>query len=298
MSTLSKNFNTARFITSIITSARDSVEVGGSTLKSAKAYVNYQLIIRMSDAESATRPCDDVQRCQNVDSLINECHTKAKFIQYCDNIICAHEPIIADHAAFMERVRAAKAVRATYTVEEAHVEALEVNAMFDAHTEALAWDRRYEGTTSAAERMYCTQYPNTSRTVASFPAYDVYDMGAEVLELTRRQSQQIEFALPFESRNYGTMFRMFKLSGCAPYAGERGSDEAASIARATARNEDLYFMFGLGTSITAHKRPKEYKVLLKNGQLIRYDDHLLQVEVIRGEHIKMHIVQCFSPVPA
>lgn len=281
---LRKAFDNATFIADILKSAIGQIHKGGK-LKDVKAYVYYQLVTRPEEGSAEENV--DANHCKRVWFYIADRHTKARFESGCNYMIADVTPSIAVWARFMDKVRECKKSRAEFTVETAHAEALEFNARFDMEAEAMEIDRAYE-TFTAAERMYCLQYAETSSVAASVPAFDVYDMGVEVLDLTRRQMQQIEFALPYQSRNHGTLHKMFKMGSVATYAVSRGLNEVEQVDRAIANGHALYFMYGLGASLTSHQRPREFKVLLKDGQLIRHDGLVFKA-VVRGEHVSLEL---------
>ncbi|HHQ6598117.1 TPA: hypothetical protein ACSTLU_004423 [Serratia fonticola] len=123
--------------------------------------------------------------------------------------------------------------------------------------------------------------------VASFKAYNVYDLRQHVMSVSRRQADSLEFAMEYKSRSHGIQYKMFKLSSVAAYAAQYNEDEAEAVARAKSFGHELYFMVPLGCSLTSQKRSHANKYLVKPNQLISFDGQLLRVEPASNKNIKL-----------
>lgn len=278
MSKLSEAHKAASFIVSIMNNARIMLD-NNETMRCIKTqYLRYQLV----DSDQA--PATGLFYFER----LNACRTKEGFRTMMELVSLDQQPAIKAWDAFMQRVREAKATRAALTVDEAHAEALQVNAAFDLHTEALQLDEEWNAICYASRLRLANKA--TAACVANFPAYSVIDLGIPVIELTRRQAQKIEFATAYESSRYGTMYNMHKIGGVAAYAGERGADEKEAVERAIGNGHELFYSYPLGVSITSHQRDKECKILLKDGTHIRFDGQLLRVKIVSDKWVHLEIV--------
>ncbi|HFQ7030066.1 TPA: hypothetical protein ACHSMM_004507 [Yersinia enterocolitica] len=126
-----------------------------------------------------------------------------------------------------------------------------------------------------------------SSIIATYPAYTILDLNVEIIEVSRPAARAVDFATAFQSRNHGIMYHMHYISGVAAYAAEYNDDEAAAVARAVERGDPLFWMTRKGVSITHHDRGHELKVLLREGQKIRFDGQLLDVVKLHGDHFDL-----------
>lgn len=107
----------------------------------------------------------------------------------------------------------------------------------------------------------------TKELIKDYPAFSIYKMPEF------RQAKMIdgmEFAMPFETRNYGTQYRFFKIGSVIGSAIHNGDDPLAALERAKGFGHELHFVFGLGVSITSHQRAKEEKFALNWGDVIGF----------------------------
>jgi hypothetical protein len=107
----------------------------------------------------------------------------------------------------------------------------------------------------------------TKTLIADFPAYAIYKMPEF------RQAKMIdgmEFAMPFESARYGTLYHFFQIGSVIGYAVKNGDDPIAAFEQAKERGHDLHYVFGLGVSITNQRREKGEKFALNWGDIIGF----------------------------
>src|SRR5579872_306709 len=127
------------------------------------------------------------------------------------------------------------------------------------------------------------------KVVADYPAYQIIDMEQDVLDWP--EDTKINMAIAYESRQYGTMYRMYYISGVAAYVRksnnespeEYHSDPGAAVTRAKSMGQALYWVSECSTSITAWNRPKETHILGKVWQKIRFDGKLFELVHNRAE---------------
>lgn len=131
------------------------------------------------------------------------------------------------------------------------------------------------------------------KTVATVPAFDVFDLENEVLTITAAHCDHFDglrFCVAKETLRHGTMYPEVSPNCIAYYcANDEGGAEKA-IARAIERKEPLYWFNNCGSSITAHDRPRYAMILIKEGQKVRMAGQLLQVRMVR-EYIRLDVIE-------
>ncbi len=108
-------------------------------------------------------------------------------------------------------------------------------------------------------------YLTTQPVVAEFPAYRIV-----AADLTREFQYGEQFAVPYESGRYGTMYRMYTLGSVAGYAADYNEDPTAAVEQARARGEELYWANQNSTMLTAWDRPQETFPMVQYGDVIRF----------------------------
>lgn len=129
-------------------------------------------------------------------------------------------------------------------------------------------------------------------TVATFPAFDVVDLGQEVITITAQDCEsfsEVRFCTSYESRRYGTMYRECS-PNCVDYycANDEGGIEVA-VERNQKNGGTRFWFNNCACSITAHDRPKYTLILIKEGQLVTMAGYTLKVRIV-GEHIRLDVV--------
>lgn len=120
-----------------------------------------------------------------------------------------------------------------------------------------------------------------------FPAYSVMRIEADVMVISRDVAEVLTFATPRMTPRHGKLYTMFSLSGVGAYSAQYGRDEAAQIARAKERGENLFFFTQHGVSVTAHKRAHEFFLEILPGQKIMFDNVLLEVRAAANNNLSL-----------
>lgn len=113
------------------------------------------------------------------------------------------------------------------------------------------------------------------RIVADYPAFTVVDRKPEN-GLQTIQAEEV-LACGFMSRNHGIMYHQFKASSVISYALRDGRDPVEALRMAQERGEQLHYIFGLGTSITSHKREKYEVTLVEVGQHVKFEGRIFEI---------------------
>jgi hypothetical protein len=129
------------------------------------------------------------------------------------------------------------------------------------------------------------------KTYKTLPAFTVIDMESEIIELSRKQAAAVEIAVPYQSRNHGELFKMYKVGSVAAYAAQYAQDEQDAIDRAIEKGHKTHFVTACATSITSHKSDHEIKILARPGQLIRFDGGLLQVKALHCNLFDVELIK-------
>jgi hypothetical protein len=138
---------------------------------------------------------------------------------------------------------------------------------------------------------------NAANVVASYPAYDVVERKplpayrGGVVEL--RDTETV--ALAYQSRNHGTMFRIYRVGTVVSYALRSGECPIHAYEQSTARNEETHWLNPCATMITAERRAKETHVHITIGQTVRIEGRLFRIEQHRNSREHLTLVQVQAP---
>lgn len=117
------------------------------------------------------------------------------------------------------------------------------------------------------------------KTIADYPAYRIYEpyQGRKF-----RHGEKI--AIPFQSRNHGTLYHFFTLGTVAGYAVERGDDPIAEVERCKRqmiedphRGHKLYWVSANAVCISNQVTPKEDVPGFNYGDEIILEGHRFQL---------------------
>ncbi len=124
----------------------------------------------------------------------------------------------------------------------------------------------------------------TKTLIADFPAYAVYAMPEWRMA---KMIDGMEFAMPFESRNYGTQYHFFKIGSVIGSAVKNGDDPIEAMERAKANGHETEFVFGLGVSITAHRQEKGEKFAMTWGDVIGFHGKRFRLEQAPNQNVRL-----------
>lgn len=125
-------------------------------------------------------------------------------------------------------------------------------------------------------------YLTTQPVVAEFPAYRIV-----AADLSREFQYGEQFAVPYESGRYGTMYRMYTLGSVAGYAADYNEDPTAAVERARARGEELYWANQNSTMLTAWDRPQEVLPMVQYGEVIRFAGKQFRVQPAPNQNVRL-----------
>lgn len=113
------------------------------------------------------------------------------------------------------------------------------------------------------------------RIVADYPAFTVVDRKPENGLLTIKAEEVL--ACGFQSRRHGILYHQFKASSVISYALRDGRDPVEALRMAQERGEQLHYIFGLGSCITAHKQAKYEVTLVEVGQHVKFEGRVFEI---------------------
>lgn len=96
-----------------------------------------------------------------------------------------------------------------------------------------------------------------------------------------------EFAIAYESKNYGTLHRIYTLGCVADFAAEMGADPVAAEAKAIANGHQVFWANSKSAMITSDKRELEIVRGINHGDVINYKGKSFTVEPTHNNNVKL-----------
>jgi len=121
--------------------------------------------------------------------------------------------------------------------------------------------------------------------IADYPAYTIY---AE--DPAREFADGDVFAIPFQTRQHGTLYRFYTLGSVASYAKRYNKDPVKAVTDAVDRGHALYWANQNATSLTAHKRAKEVVPGFEVGDTIKFEGHTFVLVAAPNNNISLRLV--------
>jgi hypothetical protein len=122
-----------------------------------------------------------------------------------------------------------------------------------------------------------TAYP----VIAEYPAYKLINK----IGYTFRDGDEI--AIPYETKSHGTLYNFFKMGSVAGYAVHNGDDVETSLQRARDNGHDLFYAYGLGTCLTAHKVDQKTVALLNYGDVIKAFGRFFRLDKAPNNNVEL-----------
>ena len=85
-------------------------------------------------------------------------------------------------------------------------------------------------------------------------------------------------------------YNHYQIGSVASYAIKNGDCPMEAIEHAKENGHDMYYVFGLGASITAHKQKIDYGRPVEYGQRIIFEGHIFELEVARNQNIGLKMI--------
>lgn len=124
----------------------------------------------------------------------------------------------------------------------------------------------------------------TENLIVDYPAYAIYKTPAW------RQAKMIdemEFALPFETRTHGTQYYFFKLGSVIGSAIRNGDDPMKALERAKNFGHELHFAFALAVCIHNGPKVKEQKLALNWGDIIGFHGKRFRLDKAPNQNVRL-----------
>jgi len=116
--------------------------------------------------------------------------------------------------------------------------------------------------------------------ISSSPAYLIVE-GHNNFE-TRDQ-----FAIAYESKNHGTLYRIYTLGCVADFAAEMGADPVAAEAKAITYGHEVFWANIKSAIITSDKRQQEIIRGISHGDVINYKGKSFTVQPASNNNVKL-----------
>lgn len=132
------------------------------------------------------------------------------------------------------------------------------------------------------------------KTVAAFPAFDIIDLERDVITLTREQLDDftgLKFCVAKETRT-DTLYPEVRPYCAAYYAQDYNECPIEAEARCDKLGHEKYWVNNCGAMITANKKAKGIRILLKPGQKIEMNGQTFEFyqKAPRSEHYGLKAV--------
>ena len=132
----------------------------------------------------------------------------------------------------------------------------------------------------------------SNNVIASFPAYDI--LKNETLHWQTKQpvlKADDKIAFPFETKRYGTMWKIFTISSVASYALKNNECPIEAYEKAKERGHKTHFVFGNAVSLTAEKRAKEFYYGFQFGETCHFEGKIFRFVKESNDNVGLELVQ-------
>lgn len=96
-----------------------------------------------------------------------------------------------------------------------------------------------------------------------------------------------QFAIAYESKNHGTLYRIYILGCIADFIADMGLDAAKEEAKAIANGHQVFWANIKSTMITSDKRKQEIIRGINHGDVINYKGKSFTVEPTHNNNVKL-----------
>lgn len=124
----------------------------------------------------------------------------------------------------------------------------------------------------------------TQRTVKyECKAYKIY-------EAADKYKDKDVIAIAYESRNHGTLHRLYTLGSVARYAMDNGYCPLTAIETAKQTGNELHYAYPKSSTLTSHERPQQISFLQKHGDKIRFHGKTFEIVPTANHNIRLKLV--------
>jgi hypothetical protein len=129
-----------------------------------------------------------------------------------------------------------------------------------------------------ARRMYADK----ERVIADHPAYKIVEP-----PMRKKWAAEETFALPFQTRNHGTLWHFYMLGSCASYALTYNECPIKAIDRARERKDKLHWAIPLATVISNPPPPKRTVIGLDFGDRIYFEGRTFELKRAPNDNVSL-----------
>lgn len=115
------------------------------------------------------------------------------------------------------------------------------------------------------------------------PAHKIY-------EAREYYADKDVIAIAYETRNHGTLHRLYTLGSVARYAMDNGFCPLTAIETAKLTGDDLHWANQKSSCLTNHDRPQQISFLQKHGDKIRFHGKTFEIVPTANNNIRLKLV--------
>lgn len=115
------------------------------------------------------------------------------------------------------------------------------------------------------------------------PAHKIY-------EAREYYADKDVIAIAYETRNHGTLHRLYTLGSVARYAMDNGFCPLTAIETAKLTGNDLHWANQKSSCLTNHDQPQQISFLQKHGDQIRFHGKTFEIVPTANNNIRLKLV--------
>ena len=118
--------------------------------------------------------------------------------------------------------------------------------------------------------------------------------GHKIYEAPSKYTDKDVIAIAYESRNHGTLHRLYTLGSVARYAMDYCECPVSAIKIAKERGQALHYAIPKSTILTNHERPQQISFLQKHGDKIKFHGKTFEIVSTPNNNISLKLVAVWS----
>ena len=112
----------------------------------------------------------------------------------------------------------------------------------------------------------------------------------KIYEAPSKYTDKDVIAIAYESRNHGTLHRLYTLGSVARYAMDHCECPVEAIERAKESGQDLHWANHKSTMLTSHARPQQISFMQKHGDKIKFHGKTFEIVSTPNHNISLKLV--------
>jgi len=116
----------------------------------------------------------------------------------------------------------------------------------------------------------------------------------KIYEAADKYKDKDVIAIAYESRNHGTLHRLYTLGSVARYAMDSCQCPVSAIKNAKEHGQALYWANLKSSMLTSHERPQQIAFLQKHGDKIKFHGKTFEIVSTPNNNISLKLVAVWS----